>query len=123
MIFLAILVTGDYGDNKRSVEALWSNGSSLCSLPDLPDDHGDHTQSGLVTCGGFYTRKSCYTFNNGVWIKSHTLRHGRYYHSTWTSPMGIVLMGGYDSDDETTTELLTDDGQSTEHFSLKYSTE
>ena len=64
MIFLAILVTGDGGENKRSVEALWSNGSSLCSLPDLPDDHYVHTQSGLVTCGG-YSREggetSCYT--------------------------------------------------------------
>ena len=122
MIFLAILVTGDYGDNKRSVEALWSNGSSLCSLPDLPDDHRGLTQSGLVACGGHYTRTSCYTFTNGVWTKSHTLRHERYYHSSWTSPMGIVLMGGWDSDSETTTELLTDDGQSTDYFSLKYST-
>ena len=125
-IFLAILVTGGYGDNRRSVEALWSNGSSLCSLPDLPDDHSVHTQSGLVTCGGYYdynTQTSCYTFTNGVWTKSHTLRYGRYQHSSWTSPMGIVLMGGWDSDSETTTELLTDDGQSTENFSLRYITE
>merc|ERR1719450_1002130 len=32
-------------------------------------------------------------------------------------------MGGYDIDSDTTTELLTDDGQATEHFSLKYSTD
>ena len=60
MIFLAILVTGDVGDNVRSVEALLSNGSSLCSLPDLPAIHWDHTQSGLVTCGGIFTsRRKC----------------------------------------------------------------
>jgi len=106
----------------ESVEALWSNGSSLCSLPDLPDDHYYHTQSGLVTCGGWYTntRTSCYTLTSGVWTKSHTLRHERYLHSSWTSPMGIVLMGG--SVSKTTTELLTDDGQSTDYFSLQYNT-
>ena len=120
MIFLAILVTGGRGDNDRTVEALWSNGSSLCSLPDLPDDHRGHTQSGLVTCGGAYTLTSCYTLTSGVWTKSHTLRHERYYHSSWISPMGIVLMGGIVS--ETTTELLTDDGQSMDYFSLQYST-
>ena len=121
MIYLAILVTGGgSGDNERSVEALWSNGSSLCSLPDMPDVRYYHTQSGLVTCGGGSTSTSCYTFTNGVWTKSHTLRHERYHHSSWTSPMGIVLMGGAGSD--TTTELLTDDGQSTEHFSLQYRT-
>ena len=122
MIFPAILVTGGYGDNQRSVEALWSNGSSLCSLPDLPDIYYHHTQSGLVTCGGYMgdTLRSCYTFTNGVWTKSHTLRHARYLHSSWTSPMGIVLMGGDLS--RTTTELLTDAGQSTEYFSLQYST-
>ena len=126
MIFLAILVTGDGGGNERSVEALLSNGSSLCSLPDLPYDYYYHTQSGLVTCGGgssTLTETSCYTFTSGVWTKSHTFRLERYGHSSWTSPMGIVLMGGWDSVSETTTELLTDDGQSTEHFSLKYSTE
>ena len=123
MIFLAILVTGDVGDNVRSVEALLSNGSSLCSLPDLPYDYYYHTQSGLVTCGGgssTLTEISCYTFTNGIWTKSHTLRHSRYYHSSWTSPMGIVLMGGRWS--ENTTELLTTEGIPTEHFSLKYST-
>ena len=126
MIYLAILVTGGYGNNMRSVEALWSNGSSLCSLPDLPYDYYYHTQSGLVTCGGgssTLTETSCYTFTNGVWTKSHTLRYGRSGHSSWTSPMGIVLMGGEDTGSRTTTELLTDDGQSTDYFSLKYSTE
>jgi len=87
---LAILVTGDRGDNRRSVEALWSNGSSLCSLPDLPFDLYYHIQSGLVKCGGIHAGTSCYTFTNGVWTKSHTLRYSRYYHSSWTSPMGIV---------------------------------
>merc|ERR1712227_688024 len=71
-------------------------------------------------CGGDDTRTSCYTFTNGVWTKSHTLRHVRYHHSSWTSPMGIVLMGGGSS--YTTTELLRDDGQSTEYFLLKYNT-
>ena len=57
---------------------------------------------------------------DGEWIQSNTLKQHRYYHTSWTSPMGIVLMGGQTSG--TTTELLTDDGQSVELFSLKYDT-
>ena len=79
--------------------------------------HWGHTQSGLVTCGGGATDKSCYTLTDGVWTKSHTLRHSRSSHSSWTSPLGIVLMGGYDSGYRT--ELLTDYGQSTELFQMQ----
>ena len=125
VIFLAIIVTGDDGVNGRTSELLWSNGTSLCSLPDLPDNHNGHTQSGLVTCGGYNTRTSCYTLTNGTWTKSHTLRYERIDHSSWTSPLGIVLMGGgyySDSVSLTTTELLTDDGQSKELFTLQHVT-
>ena len=121
LLFPAIIVTGSrYGGNPRSVEALREDGSSLCTLPDLPNDYFSHTQSGLVTCGGYYNWTSCIRLIDGEWLQSNTLKHGRAYHSSWTSPMGIVLMGGQYS--RRTTELLTDDGQSVELFSLKYDT-
>ena len=122
ILFLAIIITGDSGGNSRSVEAVREDGSSLCTLPDLPNDNYRHTQSGLVTCGGPSSsiRTSCIRLIDGKWLQSNTLIHGRYLHTSWTSPMGIVLMGGMSSD--TTTELLTDDGQSVELFSLKYDT-
>ena len=118
LLFSAIIVTGGYGDNSRSVEALREDGSSLCTLPDLPNSYFYHTQSGLVTCGGYYASTSCIRLIDGKWNQSNTLKHDRDFHSSWASPMDIVLMGGVDS------ELLTDaDGQSVELFSLKYDTE
>ena len=66
---------------------------------------------------------SCIRLVDGKWNQSHTLVHGRYHHSSWTSSTGIVLMGGGGSSGSgTTVELLTDDGQSVELFSLKYDT-
>ena len=119
-LYLAIIVTGSYVSNGQSVEVLREDGSSLCSLPDLPDYYRYHTQSGLVTCGGYRTQTSCYNFSSGVWTRSHSLLHSRVYHSAWSSPLGTVLMGGDVS--LTTTELLTEDGQSTDLFSMKYQT-
>ena len=122
----AIIITG--GDSSasasiRSVEILRENGSYWCSLPNLPDVRDQHTQSGLVTCGGYHssTMTSCLTFSSGQWRTSHQLQHRRYFHSSWMSQHGVVLMGGLDS--ETTTEMLTEDGQSSPSFTLKHTTQ
>ena len=120
-LFPAIIITGTNFGNSRSVEALREDGSSLCTLPDLPNKYYYHTQSGLVTCGGgdsSNTATSCVRLIDGEWLQSNTLKQYRYYHTSWTSPLGIVLMGGRGSG--TTTELLTEDGQSVELFPLKY---
>ena len=45
---------------------------------------------------------------------------GRYLHSSWSSPDGVVLLGGGTS--ELTTELLAPTGQSEESFPLRYVT-
>ena len=124
-LFSAILISGNYPSSiilVRSVEILQANGSYWCSLPDLPDDRYYHTQSGLVTCGGrgYYTQTSCLTFSSGQWRTSHQLQHSRYYHSSWMSQHGVVLMGGDGS--QTTTEKLTEDGPSSSSFTLKYKT-
>ena len=121
-IFPAIIITGGV-PSYRSVEVLRANGSYWCSLPDLPDDRYYHTQSGLVTCGGGSnsdTKTSCLTFSSGQWRTSHQLQHNRWYHSSWMSQHGVVLMGGTGS--LTTTEILTEDGQSSPSFTLKYET-
>ena len=44
----------------------------------------------------------------------------RYYHSSWASPSGVILMGGRYS--ETTTEKIQPGGTSTASFNLKHST-
>ena len=121
VLFSAIIITGgDSTRSDRSVEILHANGSYWCSLPDLPDKRKNHTQSGLVTCGGAYTPTSCLTFSSGQWRTSHQLQHERYKHSLWMSQHGVVLMGGASS--PTTTEILTDDDQSSPSFPLKYET-
>ena len=112
----------DRGQSIYSVEILRDDGSYWCSLPDLPDQRSWHSQSGLITCGGgsFYgnVRRSCLTFSAGQWNMSHRLAYQRYYHVSWISQQGVVLIGGEISDGET--ETLTDDGESTEGFKLKY---
>ena len=52
------------------------------------------------------------------------MRYDRFYHSAWTSPLGLILLGGTDEDSVTNSELLSDEfNNSTESFSLRYYTE
>ena len=49
------MVTGGHGATesvKTSVELLSSNGTRLCSLPNLPEKRFDHSQTGVLACGG-----------------------------------------------------------------------
>ena len=84
----AVLVTGGVPTNSvgTSVELLSSNGTRLCSLPNLPAPRHYHSQSGLLSCGGGGShsgeRKSCVTFTGGHWKKTHTLgQHTYRYYS------------------------------------------
>ena len=119
--FSVLLVTGGYSTGSRtSVELLSSDGTRLCSLPNLPAGRSQHSQTGLVACGGGFSRsserKSCVTFAAGRWKKTHTLGQKRYAHTSWASPRGVMIMGGRDS--RRTTELLTDNGHTTPSFNL-----
>ena len=126
--FSAIIITGGDIDsdyiNFSTVEVLRDNGSSWCSLPNLPDNRQDHSQSGLVTCGGWHanTGKYCLTFNNRTWNLSHNLLYERQSHSSWSTSNGIILMSSRFLTDETPTELITQDGLSKEHFTLSHAT-
>merc|ERR1712107_363108 len=53
------------------------------------------------------------------WSESHHLKYGRYIHTTWETPDNRVMLIGGDYSD-TTTEILTNDGGSSEHFTLKH---
>ena len=93
----------------HSVELIHTNGTRLCSLPDLPTDTYRHSQTGLTLCGGDYSPRSCHTFyfSTGSWEESHKLAMDRTGHSAWRSPQGILLIGGYSS------EILTESGDTT----------
>ena len=59
------------------------------------------------------------------WELSHVLQQQRFYHSSWASPSGQVLLGGYlggpHGSSSNTSELLsTSSMDSADHFPLKY---
>ena len=127
------------------MEALRSDGSLLCSLPDLPEARSSHSQTGLEACGGFYdpvafydsidtdsiddydedthsTEVTCVRFRGGNWKHSQTLKWERTSHSSWASPEGTVIIGGHFGKVVETTELLNHTtGDSAMHFPLKSS--
>merc|ERR1719300_877170 len=123
----AIITTGGYFDNAyRSVEALHSDGTPLCKLPDLPDDRQAHTMEGGMLCGVYDWKdtnrcKSCLKYEAGTWKKYEWSRlKGRARHVSWKRPDGkIQLMGGLFSG--TTSEVVSSSG-SQPGFDLKYDT-
>ena len=110
---------------EASVELLNMDGSFVCKMHSLPEGRQDHTQNGLITCGGWTgeNAKNCLTFSIGMeeWKISHTLTEERYRHSSWASPDGVVLLGG--DENKNTTEILTNSGDTTTGFKLKYEIE
>ena len=118
------MVTGGYaGSRLTSVEVLSGAGTPLCSLPPLPTRRYGHTQDGLLTCGGWdgdYI-STCMKLTTEGWVVSHNLLEERRYHSSWQSPAGLVLIGGFYS--PYTTELLSSsDSSSSSNFTLQYDT-
>ena len=117
-------MTGGSGTYK-SAEVLFTNGSSICELPQMSQSKYGHTQSGLTACGGYVsgTERSCIKFEDGSWTTlTDNLVEERRDHSSWVSPDGdILLIGGYYSD--TTTEIVYQNGTSIRSFDLKYKTE
>ena len=114
---------GNGGVVLDSVELLNMDGTWNCPMPTLPQPRYGHTQTGPVTCGGKEepARTSCLTFTSGGsdWVKTHNLTgKGRWEHSSWASPRGVMLMGGYSSG--TTTDILTEDGDTIPGFTLDY---
>ena len=132
---MLVLVTGGWGEGGvlDSVELLNMDGTWNCPMPAMPEPRQGHTQTGLVTCGGRDSvsgkigKKSCITFINGSinWEKTHTLATGRYLHSAWGSPKGIVLIGGQGRTWGTwkTTEMLLENGDTTPGFNPNSSIE
>ena len=59
----------------------------------------------------------------GSWLPSHRLARPRTWHSSWTSPSGLVVLGGAAAGAGTSSELLSATSGDTEpHFPLKHET-
>ena len=122
-IISGVLVSGgnsETGNALASVEVIREDGTT-CSLPDLPEPRVEHSQSGLISCGGYHdnVRTTCTEFASGEWTTSHNLTEDRKTHTSWNAPDGVILLGGYSSPN--TTELLSSFTSSTTlSFSLDY---
>ena len=83
----------------------------------LPDRRYGHSQTGLTLCGGGpggqEIRDWCLTWEGGDWVRSHHLSYSRIYHSTWLSPLWILLLGS------NTAELLHSNGTTSVLFYLQ----
>ena len=71
-------------------------------MSDLPEDFEEHTQSGLVICGGNgNVQYKCFTFGDGVWNRSHHLIHHRYFqlrifcNITWKNVFKTIQLKGW----------------------------
>ena len=125
-----VLVSGgmdSQSSHMTTAELLYTNGSRICTLPNLPYSRSRHTQTGVTACGGdgdFEARTSCHTLSStGSWELSHNLAgQDRRGHCAWASPQGTVLLGSLDSRDGATSEILLENGGTTPGFNLDYQT-
>ena len=112
---------GSYYGGGTVVEVLKMDGAAWCTLPELPKGRVQHTQSGLLACGGYaYTDdqgETCVKFSNGHWNISHQDLDDQYDHSAWSSSKhGTRLISGFQA------ELLADNGLTPDSFRLQYYT-
>ena len=94
---------------QRSVEAITTDGTPLCTLPDLPDKRTGHTMDNHILCGGVYTQSSCLHYVAGKWTKyRNDLKFKRYKHVSWRRQDEVMLIGGGDS--KKTFEVVSSSG-------------
>ena len=125
-----VLITGGAdGDDRKSSEIYNPLTKTSCSLPQLPDARGGHSQNAGLTCGGGYkapaSANTCVKWNpaSGTWKKSHTLKEGRIGHVSWAAESGVYLLGGNSANTRRTSEKVNKDGSVEDSFSLKYDAE
>ena len=118
----AILIAG--GLSKTTVE-YFSPDNSLtgCSLPSLPGYRSQHSMNGFIVCGGGYSDNgdNCMTLGARGWNKTHKLSQRRFDHVSWRRDADILLMGGYSSGYDMTTEVAGSLAEGP--FALKYKTQ
>ena len=104
------MVGGDPKKSHKSVEALTTDGTPLCTLPDLPDQRRYHTIDNHILCGGSETPNSCLHYVAGKWTKyRNDLKIERQKHVSWRRKDGeVILIGG--SNSKKTSEVVSSSG-------------
>ena len=128
----ALIITGgaNSGGELSSVEVYVPSINKSCTLPSLPERRYDHTQDHLTACGGSFSFPvmSCTTFSGGKWT-TNKLMEERNAHTSWVSPIGLVLIGGWPVSIFTdltakqkakSTTIISSSGITTDGFELKY---
>ena len=133
----ALIITGGANDEGvlSSVEVYIPSTNKSCTLKSLPEVRRSHTQDQVTACGGFdkdgLPIVTCKTFASRVFATTNKsqLMDWRVAHSSWRSPSGLVLIGGFPGESITdvlglektkTTEIIRSSGVSTVGFELKY---
>jgi len=104
-----ILVAGGRSST-QSVEAITTDGTPLCTLPNLPDERYAHTMDNHIMCGGGNTQSSCLHYVAGKWTKyRNDLKFKRTYHVSWRrQDREVILMGG--GNGQKTSEVVSSSG-------------
>ena len=104
------MVGGQQSD--KSVEAITTDGTPLCTLPDLPEKRYAHTMDNHIMCGGSHTQSSCLHYVAGKWTKyRNDLKIKRHYHVSWRRQDGeVILMGGGGANSKKTSEVVSSSG-------------
>ena len=112
LVAAILVVGGDPSDSLRSVEALTTDGTPLCTLPDLPDQIIGHTIDNHIICGGYYTKTSCLHYVAGKWTKyKNDLKFKRLFHVSWQRQDGeVILIGGENYNSRKTSEVVSSSG-------------
>merc|ERR1719369_1453224 len=118
---VGILISGGMGAN-TSVEVFNPTTNQSCVLPSLPEQRITHTMDLLTICGGLDTLTTCITFSSGRWMTSHVLPEERWYHTSWATGTGSILLLGGEARPDTTTTVTQDEYQGKPGFSMQYST-
>jgi len=106
-----ILVAGGFGvnaDEVNSVEVFVPGKRKSCKLPELPYPRSsltvDIVDNTPVVCGGafdinndttLHTLETCLQLQNEEWTEFAKLKSPRFGHTSWVSPAGLMLLGGY----------------------------
>ena len=94
-----------------------------CQLTDLPGGRYYTGSENYTVCGGEGedTKTSCHSLTSGgTWEKTSELLESRVGYSSWASPSGLMLLGGWYS--RRTTEMIQENGTSSYNFTLEYDT-
>jgi len=125
-----LLISGGYNNTGGLTDVeVWSPSTGQhCTVSSLPTSRGEHSQEGRKVCGGgFYdtsdTEQSCLTLTaGGSWERTTRLIKLRRLHSSWASPSGTILMGGWYRGSGRTSEKIDESGTSSYSFDLEYDT-